>query len=231
MIVQIAHPNEIILGRWQRVAEVSSLQEAMEQIESPSFEWYEGLCVRVRENNKNIFDGIYVNSHVVNVGPRSDILYVHSWSRNGESSDFLRDYGWIEAWHSSPNPVWMTSGSCRLSSKESICRCGTEMMKSVLSPGFYLDIVNVIANHTSLDEVHEAWNTMPEPFGITDHAVLGISELVRTLVEPVNLSDVAYHAMVLDISREGQLAERNKNLVRIVQNTMPFHEIALKLVK
>lgn len=88
------------INDWRRHGVFETIQEAMEEIQFPSFEWYEGLLVIVEEDSSGLscFEGIFSASECVNV------------------SKFMGGVGLITAYGKWKNPVdlmrlmahWMT---------------------------------------------------------------------------------------------------------------------------
>lgn len=106
--VQICHPNEIAKFAWKTVDEVADGQSAFESIQSPTFEIFDGLLVRIVDElkDKHYYDGVYNGSSCVDIGRRSEVTkrypIVYTWRHANQSP-------WIAFWISCDKPTSIVS--------------------------------------------------------------------------------------------------------------------------
>ncbi len=72
--IEICHPNELVTGKWTVVDEMDAM--SMDPIESPAFNMYRGLLVRIRgvSTGFTYYAGIYGESSCLSVSQESDIM-------------------------------------------------------------------------------------------------------------------------------------------------------------
>lgn len=104
MILEIAHPNEAVEGRWTFVEEFEG--RLVDHIASPAFDVYRGLCVRVREHEtlEEIYVGIFNDRECVDVGFHSDVMREQDFDSDGTAREFSLGKSWIECWATIPYP-------------------------------------------------------------------------------------------------------------------------------
>lgn len=72
-LLQVCHPNDLLTDGWNTVDEINTID--LGHIESPVFDWYSGLLVRIIDPTiEDIpFEGVYGQTHCINVSYASAI--------------------------------------------------------------------------------------------------------------------------------------------------------------
>lgn len=86
MKIQICHPNDLFANGWKTVEQISASSNYKEYITNPNFETFEGLLVRVVSGTFHIYDGIYGVHKPVDVSQRSALMKNTEWTRESSSS-------------------------------------------------------------------------------------------------------------------------------------------------
>lgn len=236
-ILEIAHPNDIVLGKWREVGEFTD-SEIADQLASPEFEWYEGLCVRIILGRSfRVIDTqrIYSVSSCVHVGPWSTVVKNHPWSLNDQSNGYLLKNGWIQAWAECDNALWMMNGVLNFIPLKTLVQCAARCVQKALTSinryengreNAYL-VADAVYQYVSGDitEGQLNGNIRSFPVPMVGDIARAIDQLVFSINSPFSAEQTVFYALRI-------IGEDSRPLLaEVVREQIPFYEIAVKLVK
>lgn len=79
IILQIAHPNDILANQWKAVDEISHENDIEQYLESPSFDYSAGTCFRAIKSKKIVYSAILKEQGYIAVGPETKFMD-ENWS-------------------------------------------------------------------------------------------------------------------------------------------------------
>lgn len=63
--IYIAHPNDIVDNAWREVGQAASIEDAMDHLASPTFEWSYGTLARIALGQDSVYSGAYTHTDFV----------------------------------------------------------------------------------------------------------------------------------------------------------------------
>lgn len=242
--LQIAHPNEVIDDRWITVLTSEEDVPWVEHLQSPIFEWYEGLCVRIVSRDEILYEGIYGRDVCVDVSPGSEVLYQHNWGLLGRITN-LGGFGLLSRWKAAEDPRRMLGAIRRVVTKEQLLRVYNACFEEVSLHLTHRD--RLLLSDPDDDERDKMPTSIPElayEMGLYRNSIIKnteSSELFNTFNTQTGM-EVGSHCLGLvrgitlttEIGPEGDEAvvclPILKEFSDIVRREIPFCEIACKLI-
>lgn len=229
--LEICHPNEVILKKWKKIEPIESLSEIEHHLASPSFDWYPGLCVRVKLFKSTMYTGIFNDESCVDVGSNSNVMNTSRWPR-----PFHKFRSFIECWVENDNAEEMARAVEKILSRTQLKRAALEVAKLTLP--FTTDVVihnaafvyekYLDGEATESDrkkaytEAGDAWTNDPGFGGNLTKSGIAAYVFYCTLA-----NDFDYLALVCKYTQTLYL---NPVAADTLRSSIPFYEIAKKIV-
>lgn len=238
-LVDIAHPNDIVHAGWQRVDEVENLEDLLN---SPTFDWFPGLCVRAVKDHCKVYSGVFSQDACVDVGPRSYAL--KKWWRrfDRESATQLGPLDLFDRWAHCTNALWLIGGSRDMMTRSRITKVGCACVRDVLKfiPSDEKRALRAVeyAEECAMKNdfsIQECRKLSLHAFNASDwhrsyqasYAARAASTAARLMMEPEQIGACLNEcAMASDNYDKAQT-----DLANTIRDNVPFHEIVEAVVR
>lgn len=131
MKIEIAHPNDALLGVWKHVADLASAEMLDDYLNAPDFTPFVGTCVRGIDQWGIVFTGIFAEEGVVDIG--CDSLWVgRQWHRNDPMYEFVKDLDFIDAWKTCKDGTTMLIAAYGIVSNVKIVEIGISLTRKII---------------------------------------------------------------------------------------------------
>lgn len=251
--VEIAHPDDAVKNQWKFIAVVDTKNEVHDLVESPTFEYERGLCIRARDNTEIIYTGIYGDDDCYDIGPDSIFMGTLTWAFDAGSRVDTQSKNFIDAWVESNNPQAMIRSISKIIPRRELVKIAFAISETVAST-----IPSTFYNVYLLKDLIVAWmggTTMPPssnklydkvlrfaetlPPGL-DERVSALVHVYRVITDKIERIDYAAAAVVnavsvvrartryrnYDIRRVPLMREDERKIAAQLRQIVPFHLIA-----
>lgn len=245
--IKICHANDVVRDGWKVVEHITSITEVEEHLASPNFDWSEGTCVRVSSIRTSsdvsiVYDGIFNQETLVNVGPNSSVTSQFSWSYSDVSFRYLKDFGWVKAWRHCRSPRWMIEGVKNIISPMMILRtvCDVIELAHKQSGDTRRIILKAIdgvrkfsTDEIDFDDLQKIEARVPKTIDRYDDMLRSTNFMLDSVSNINAASDAVFYAASvfannkLNFRHEEAIAE----FMRIIHKNIPFYDIAKVITK
>lgn len=223
--IQIAHPNDIIHDRWNRVESAADLVTMMEIIHAPSFETPKMTLVRAFEDRAVRYMGIYGDEGVIDLSRSGAAMKKHPWNFDRASGEYQSiPYAWAK-FNDPSHGLW---GVRNLVPKAMM----TSTLLTLVEEYLPQDSMKIIRDYRGSDAIGHFQNHYNAKHGYVFQVISakinkdGVAGAVRGMIHTRAITESKNDSERLDLIRK-----YNKHYADRVRELIPFHVIAEQLVK
>lgn len=225
LFLEIIHPNNVVDGFWREVERPSSLEDAMDHLSSPTFEWSIGTCVRVHDGTNILYSGIYNHTECVDVGADSECVRRFQWT-NG-----FRKGSLFERWHTCSNATVMLESVAPVISKQTMARAAVACIR--VNPNFENSDLNIKRLATQIEKWSNSDCSIHQLQYTADWAQSSIGWLAPVITPVTWVSRDDYNRIVSSTPTKlstSDYVNRQLQMSYAIRKSVPFYEIAVGYV-